>query len=693
MDLWHGTNRGAWRGNGFETALMSHSRLEVRILGPVLVSRDGVPVPLPRSRKVRALMAFLALGQAAVSRSRLCDLLWDVPNDPRGELRWCLSKLRSVLDDDTRRRVVTSQDSIALDLSDCLVDAVEVDRAVKQGVAQATRERLAELCYLFGGDLLDGLELDESPEFSGWLSAQRHRYRAMHATLLSELSTRSLGSEETFRYLDAWLQLAPFDQRAHEVMLEALLKSGRVRDAEDHLAATIRSFEREGLDWSPLREAWRVARSAAAETTPRIELPAASPAPVIVTPSVVLEGQTRRRASVAVMPFVDTASAQGQRRRVADGVTEDIITRLAKLRVLFVIARGTVYALGERGIGAQEAGRILNVEYVVSGSVRRHDGRISVLVELAETQNARIIWADELGGVADETFSMLDSLVARIVSAVAEEIETAECNRAILKPPSSLDAWEAYHRGLWHMYKFSGPDNHHAEEFFRSALKLDPTFARAYAGLSFTHFQNAFLDLTRDRERQIDLAFESAGQSLSADDRDPAAHWAMGRALWLRGAQDESLAELQRSIELSPNFALGHYTLGFVQSQAGDPQAAIESTNYSRQLSPFDPLQFAMLASRALAHVRLGQHEEAAAWAVKATSRPNAHTQILAIAAECLALANRPEEAAKFVARVRERIPSYGVEDLLRSFRFNRDTEEVFRRGARTIGFDVGSAK
>ena len=129
----------------------------------------------------------------------------------------------------------------------------------------------------------------------------------------------------------------------------------------------------------------------------------------------------------------------------------------------------------------------------------------------------------------------------------------------------------------------------------------------------------------------------------------------MGRALWLRGAQSESFAELERSIELSPNFALGHYTLGFVHSQTGDPRSAIDATNYSRQLSPFDPLQFAMLASRALAHVRLGELEEAADWAVKATGRPNAHAHILAIAAECLALANRRDEARKFVARIRER--------------------------------------
>src|SRR6201999_1054972 len=101
-----------------------------------------------------------------------------------------------------------------------------------------------------------------------------------------------------------------------------------------------------------------------------------------------------------------------------------------------------------------------------------------------------------------------------------------------------------------------------------------------------------FWGLTPDRDQQTALALESASQSLAADERDPAAHWALGRALWLRGEQGESIAELERSVELSPNFALGHYTLGFVHAQSGDPQLAMAASDRSRQLSPFDPLQF-----------------------------------------------------------------------------------------------------
>src|SRR5262249_12547807 len=141
-------------------------------------------------------------------------------------------------------------------------------------------------------------------------------------------------------------------------------------------------------------------------------------------------------------------------------------------------------------------------------------------------------------------------------------------------------------------------------------------------------------------------------------------------------------------IDLSPNFALGHYTLGFVYSQMGDPRSAIEATNHSRQLSPFDALQFAMLASRALAHIRLGELEDAAEWAVMATGRPNAHVHSLAIAVESLVLADRRDEARKFVARIRERVPGYTVEDFLRAFRFDTDTTRRIRKAAEQIGFD-----
>lgn len=643
--------------------------MEIRLLGPLRVLRGGREIALPRSRKVRVLLAILALEPRPVTRSRLCDLLWDAPNDPRGELRWSLSKLRGVIGEE---RVVTQgQPTVALDLDDVVVDALELDRLVARGLSQASSAELAEVAELCGGDLLDGVQVDGA-ELTAWLTAHRNRCRAQSVAVLRELAARApRGSDEMLRLLEGLFQRAPFDQRGHELMLDALVAAGRPRDAEEHVNTTIRLFEREGLDWSPLRTAWQSARSAV----------------VVVTPSAQATPVERaaRRGSIVVMPFAAATADAGD---IANGLTDDIITRLAKLRALFVIARGTSYALRERGVDAREAGRILDVEYAVSGVVRRHGKRLAVVVELAETASGVIVWTDEVEVAADETLAMLDVLVDRVVATIAEEVERAESKRAILKPPSSLDAWESYHRGLWHMYRFTGPDNESAGQFFRAALELDPGFARAYAGLSFTHFQNVFLELTPDRDQQLSLALATAGQSLAADDRDPAAHWAMGRALWLGGDQPGSLVELEHSVELSPNFALGHYTLGFVHAQSGDPDTAIEAADYSRRLSPFDPLQFGMLGSRAMAHMRLGERDEAAEWGVKAANRPNAHAHILAIAATNLALAGRRDQARELVGRIRAKLPSYTVEHFLRAFRFTRDAEQLIREGARQIGFD-----
>ena len=392
-----------------------------------------------------------------------------------------------------------------------------------------------------------------------------------------------------------------------------------------------------------------------------------------------------RRASIAVMPFADLSPVTDARGGTADALAHDVIARLAQMRSLFVIAQGTVFALHERRLSPQEAGRLLKVDYVVSGSVQRRDQKLSVTVELEETRTARIIWTESFSEKLDDALSVLDEIGNKIVASLASEIEMTERNRAILRAPNSLDAWESHHRGLWHMYRFNKEDNQRAHHFFEMAVRLDPTFSRAYAGLSFTHFQNAFQGWA-PREPEINLAYEAANQSLIVDERNPAAHWAMGRALWLRGHHDQSVVELGQAVELSPSFALAHYTLAFVHSQTGDPHAAISASDHSRLLSPFDPLLFGMLGARAMALVRLGQFNEAADWAVKAAARPNAHAQILGIAAYCLALAGSLDEARAQAIALRKLMPRYSYDDFVAAFRFDPNGAALFRKGAQLVG-------
>jgi DNA-binding SARP family transcriptional activator len=657
--------------------------IQLRMLGPLTVVEDGIKQALPASRKVRALLAYLALAPRPVGRSRLCELLWDVPNDPRGELRWCLSKIRNLLGGG--EKIVTSGDQISIDLTGCFVDVFELSQAAERRFEALDVKRLRGLAELCVGDFLEGTEVDRSPQFEGWLTAQRRRFRSLHVAVLEHLAKiLPLETDDLLPHLEKWIELSPFDARAHANLLTALEQRGQRAACEEHLVAAARSFATEDIDFTVVSDAWRVIKDRRGVPTRSATTAVASAKSLSKVDAFKVDVSSPRRASLAVMPFAEQTSWRGG---LADGLTHDIITRLAKLRSLFVIAQGTVFALADRRIGPEDAGRRLNVDYFASGAVRRSKDRISVSVELVETRTSRIVWTEVFDHKLDDAFRVLDEIGDRIVSSIAAEIETIERNQAILKPPNSLNAWEAYHRGLWHMYRFTKAENEQAQNYFLMALRLDPTFSRAHAGVSFTHWQNAFQQWS-NREKECDRAFEAAGQSLIVDDHDPAAHWAMGRALWLRGRQDDALTELNRAVDLSPNFALGHYSLSFVHSQSGDPQMAIGSADQSLRLSPFDPLLFGVLGARAFAHVRLGQFEQAAEWALKAAGRPNAHAHILAIAAHCLALAGRVSEGQAFVASIHKSLPGYRTNDFLATFRFTPDAAALFRKSGERIGLD-----
>jgi len=392
-----------------------------------------------------------------------------------------------------------------------------------------------------------------------------------------------------------------------------------------------------------------------------------------------------RRASIAVMPFRELVAGGAGRNDLGSAVAHDVISKLARLRSLFVIARGSVFAIAGEGLELPEIGRRLGVDYVATGFLEQHELGIAVNVEVAEAATAHIVWTERFEARAAEHFAVVDEISNSIVSSIAAEIENEERNRAILKPPDSLDAWEAYHRGLWHMFRFTAEENERAAEFFRLSTRLDPTFSRAHAGLSFTHWQRAF-QRWGDRDGETRDALKAAGQSLLVDDQNPAAHWSMGRALWLTGDHDQAVRALEHSVLLSPNFALGHYALSFVHAQSGDPAAAITASDYSRLLSPYDPLLFGMLGTRAIALIRLGAFEEAADWAIKAAARPNAHVHILAIAAHCLALAGRLSEARSYAARIRLQKPDYRTDNFLDAFHFTPDVIARYRQVAALIG-------
>lgn len=655
---------------------LSVTSIELRLLGPLRLSRAGVAAQLPPSRKMRLLIAYLALAPHPVSRERLCELLWQAPNDPRGELRWCLSKLRRLLDESGRPRVVADEGRVWLDLDGCDVDALRVLAATRAGVGHLSDDELASLPQTFTDDLLDGLDFDGCPDLHHWLAARRSEFRSLRAAIIAEIARRSVpGTPDGLAASREWLESAPLDAGAHLRFLAELVSRHMLDEAGRHVEAAAHDFAAEGVDFAPVRAGWAAMRNASATPAiPAVREPpdAAAPAPP-------------RRVSVAVMPFTGLDRGKAVDSELGRALTHDVISRLARLRSLFVIARGSVFAIASEGLGPRGIGERLGVDYVATGYVERQADRFLVTVEVAEAATACILWTDSFEASAAARLPLLDPVCDGIVSSIAAEIENAERNRAILKPPDTLDAWECYHRGLWHMYNFTADENARAADFFRQSIRLDPTFSRSWAGLSFTHWQNAF-QRWHDREAEGRQALEAAGRSLLADSQNPAAHWAMGRALWLSGEVGEATRALEQSVQLSPNFALGHYAVAFVNSQAGDPEVAVAASDHSRQLSPCDPLLFGMLGARAMALVRLGRFEEAADWGMMAASRPNAHVHIVAIAAHCLSLAGRIEEARTHAARIHRQSPGYDVSHFLDTFRFDHDARALYRTAARSIG-------
>lgn len=661
---------------GLRVAMAVESALDLRLLGPMALLRGGRMLELPPSRKARALLALLALSPRPVSREQLCNMLWDRPSDPRAELRGALSKLRALLDDPGRPRVLADAQGVQIDLSDAVIDVHGLESQVRGPADGTAMSPWASHASGLDGEFLEGLEIDHAPLYGHWLLAERRRWRSLQVALLERMADRlAPQSDEAVDCLARWLRLLPHDRRAHERMLDALARRGQLREGHAHLETAVRLFEAEGQDAADLVQVWRSARE-------RHGGPACGLGTRDSPPSAA-EPVRARRGSVAVMPFEEVwhGDPSGFGRYLA----YDVTTRLSKLRSLFVISPASTTALEARGLGAEASARVLDVDYVASGMLRRDGAHIALSAQLVHSRSARVVWADNLRVTEASPFDVLDELCNQLVAAISNQVELAERQRAVLKAPESLDAWEAHHRGLWHMYRFRREDNEHARRWFETATQLEPGFSRPHAGLSFTHWQNAFQGWG-DRERETELAWRHANEGLMADDQDPAVHWALGRAHWLRGQVSESLTELNHSVLLSPNFSQGHYALAFVHSQSGDAEAAIASADHARELSPFDPMLFAMLGARAMALMRLGQMDQAAAWAVRASARPNAHRHIRGIAAHCLELAGRHDEALLVVKALRREQPGYSVSDFLQAFHFADDGERLVRRAALGIG-------
>jgi len=376
---------------------------------------------------------------------------------------------------------------------------------------------------------------------------------------------------------------------------------------------------------------------------------------------------------IAVLPLYPL-SQDPQLGLLGDALAQEVILELSRVHWLFVIARGSSFKFRGQEVDLAQAGAMLGASYILTGTIMQQASQCVVAVELCRASDHNVIWAGRFTTPVDELMHMRSTLAGEIVGALEPRLQLSEAMQAAKVPTELLDAWAAYHRGLWHMYRFNQRDNASAAHLFAQAVRLDPGFARAHAGLSFTHFQNAFLGFSPDIAGETRLARAQAVKCMELDPLDPFVNLTMGRAEWLSGNLEAGLPWMERSVALSPNYAFAIYNSALVGTILGDGETNERRVARAISLSPIDPLNYAMLATRALTHAVRGNYETAAEWAERAVRSPNAHVQIYAIAALANELSGNRSKAEGYVGHIRRSRPGYDKSDFLKSFPF-RDAE------------------
>ncbi len=367
------------------------------------------------------------------------------------------------------------------------------------------------------------------------------------------------------------------------------------------------------------------------------------------------------KPSIAVLPF-DNMSGDPEQEFLADGITEDLITALSKIRWFFVIARNSTYTYKGQAVEVRQVAKELGVRYVLEGSVRKAGNRVRITAQLIDATTGHHVWAERYDRQIEDIFDLQDEMSQTIVGAVEPELSAAERDRALSKPPENLDAWESYQRGLWHMWLYERDGNLEAENLLKRAAELDPNFAPAYAYGSYVQYTRVIMGWSEDPAESLEAGMALAEKALALDDKDPMAYFAAGRIHMMQGRHDDSIASLETAIELNPSFAQAHHGVGMALTLAGRLDEAKEALGMAERLSPRDPILWASTVVHALACILSGDYEDALHWARKTIQNPrSAGYWPQAVLAASLTHLGRMDEARAAVAAALEAMPDLSL--------------------------------
>ncbi len=372
------------------------------------------------------------------------------------------------------------------------------------------------------------------------------------------------------------------------------------------------------------------------------------------------------KPSIAVLPF-DNMSNDPEQDFLADGLSEDLITALSKIRWFFVIARNSTFTYKGQAVDIKQVGEELGVRYVLEGSVRKAGNRVRVTVQLIEAASGNHVWAERFDRELADIFDLQDEIVMTIAGAIEPELSAAERQRAVAKQPENMDAWESYQHGVWHMWKYLPEELDKGFTYLQQATELDPNFALAHAYTSYTHYQRVVLGCSDDDIAELEMGLNAAERALKADDQEPVAHFAIGRIHMMQGRHDESIAALEAAIRINPSHAQAYHGLGMTFTLSGKLDEAKASCLQSERLSPRDPIHWASTVVHGLACILAKEYEEGVHWARVTKQNPRSTSYWPhAVLAAGLAQMDEMEEAKACMADAMNEKPDLSLDYIAR---------------------------
>jgi adenylate cyclase len=305
------------------------------------------------------------------------------------------------------------------------------------------------------------------------------------------------------------------------------------------------------------------------------------------------------KPSISVLPFTNM-SGDPEQEYFADGMVEDIITALSRIRWLFVIARNSSFTYKGQAVDVKQVGRELGVRYVLEGSVRKGGDRIRITGQLIDALTGAHLWAERYDRDLGDIFTVQEEIAASVAAIIEPALAAAEQERVLRKPPERLDAWEAYQRGLWHFHKYRPEENKTALAFFSQAIALDPNFAPGHYGYALALQWDIWHFSSRPFLEVQETAREEAQIAVSLDHKDAIAHAVLAHMTMWGGEWEAAIAEARTAVALNPNSAFVISMLGCVLGFGGYREEALERLQQAMRASPHDPLIWLWSIWRAL---------------------------------------------------------------------------------------------